>query len=101
MRKKKETSEQARREKRELRVRTKDLSALLRIAETTTQSLDTEKILNDTLDESLAFLGFEIGFIRILERETKNTVVRVARGLTSREFLSSVIPIDSPERRPA
>lgn len=87
--------------RRQLPARTKDLSALLRIAETATQSLDTEKILNDTLDESLAFLGFDVGFIRILDPETRNLVVRVARGLRSREFLSSIIPIDSHQPSPS
>ncbi|TAK01728.1 PAS domain S-box protein [bacterium] len=87
--------------RRQLPARTKDLSALLRIAETATQSLDTEKILNDTLNESLAFLGFDVGFIRILDPETRNLVVRVARGLRSREFLSSIIPIDSHQLSPS
>lgn len=87
--------------RRQLPARTKDLSALLRIAETATQSLDTEKILNDTLDESLAFLGFDVGFIRILDPETRNLVVRVAQGLRSREFLSSIIPIDSHQLSPS
>ena len=87
--------------RRQLPARTKDLSALLRIAETATQSLDTEKILKDTLDESLAFLGFEVGFIRILEPEKKGMIVRVVRGLRSPEFLSSVIPVDSHQLSPS
>ena len=67
----KSSSPPARPERRQVHIGTKELSALLRIAETATQSLDTEQILNDTLDESLAFLGFEIGFIRTLEPSTK------------------------------
>jgi PAS domain S-box-containing protein len=74
---------------------------LLRIAETATQSLDTEKILNDTLEESLALLGFDVGFIRILEPQTKNAVVRAARGLSSQSFLSSVIPVNSQQNSPS
>lgn len=81
--------------------RTGDLSALLRLAETATQSLDTEKILNDTIDESLVFLRFDVGFIRILDPDTKNLVVRVARGLRSPAFLSSIIPIDSHQLSPS
>jgi PAS domain S-box-containing protein len=89
------------REKRQLRIGSRDLAALLRISETSTQSLDTEKILSDTLDESLAFLGFELGFIRTLEPGTKDAVVRIARGLSSPEFLTSVIRLDSQEPLPS
>ena len=78
--------------------RSSDLSALLTIAETATQSLDIEKILNDTLDKSLAILGFDVGFIRVLDPGTRNMVVRAARGLRSPEFLTSVAPIDSERR---
>jgi len=77
---------------------TRDLAALLAIAETATQSLDTEKILNDTLDKSLEILGFDVGFIRLVEPDTRHMVVRVARGLHSPEFLTSVAPIDSERR---
>jgi PAS domain S-box-containing protein len=97
----KSSSQRARPERRQAHIGTKELSALLRIAETATQSLDTEQILNDTLDESLAFLGFEIGFIRTLEPGTKNALVRVARGLSSPEFLSSVISLDSQQLSPS
>src|SRR5215468_5442983 len=98
---KKISAQQAQREKRQLRIGTRDLAALLRISETSTQSLDTDKILNDTLDESLAFLGFEVGFIRTLEPGTKDAVVRIARGLSSPEFLTSVIPLESQQLSPS
>jgi PAS domain S-box-containing protein len=91
----------ARHGKQPLPTRARDLSALLRLAETATQSLDTEKILNDTIDESLVFLRFEVGFIRILDTDMKNMVVRVARGLRSPEFLSSIIPINSEQLSPS
>jgi hypothetical protein len=97
---KKRSRKRPQREK-QLRIGTRDLSALLRIGETATQSLDTGKILSETLDESLAFLGFEVGFIRTLEPGTKKAVVQVARGLTSQNFLSSVIHIDSPQLSPS
>lgn len=84
--------------KLQLLTRTRDLSALLTIAETATQSLDTEKILNDTLDKSLEILGFDVGFIRVLDAEKRNMVVRAARGLRSPQFLSGVAPIDSDRR---
>src|SRR4030095_7232677 len=71
------------------------LSALLAIAETATQSLDTKKILAATLDKSLEILRFDIGYIRILDREARTFVVQAARGLSSPEFLSSRITIDS------
>jgi PAS domain S-box-containing protein len=79
---------------------TRELSALLAIAETATRSLDTEKILNDTLDKSLEILRFDAGYIRILEPGTNNLVVRAARGLVSPEYLSSIVSIE-PQRRNA
>jgi PAS domain S-box-containing protein len=72
-----------------------ELSALLAIAETATQSLDTEKILTATLDKSLEILQFEVGYIRVVDHEARSFVVRAARSLSSPEFLSSRIPIDS------
>ena len=84
--------------KKELLARARDLSALLTIAETATQSLDVEKILNDTLDKSLEILGFDLGFIRILDSAKGGMVVRAARGLSSPEFLQGVAPIDSERR---
>ena len=79
---------------------TRDLSALLTIAETATQSLDTEKILNDTLDKSLEILSFDAGYIRILAPGTNQLAVRAARGLVSPEYLSSIVSIE-PQRRNA
>jgi len=78
-----------------IRGKAQELAALLAIAETATQSLDTEKILHDTLEKSLEILRFDIGYIRILDQGTGHFVVRAARGLSSPEFLSSRIPIDS------
>jgi len=82
--------------KKELLGRTRELAALLAISQTATQSLETDRILNDTLDKSLELLGFDVGYIRTLDREKRNLVVRVARGLSSPEFLSTTIPLDAP-----
>jgi PAS domain S-box-containing protein len=82
--------------KRELVGRTRELAALLAISQTATQSLETEKILNDTLDKSLELLRFSVGYIRTLDPEKKSLAVRVARGLSSPEFLNTPIPLDSP-----
>ena len=92
------SAERRPREKQKVRVRSRDLAALLRLAETATQSLDTNKIVTDTLDESLAFLGFEVGFVRIVEPEKGGMVVRAARGLRSPEFLQGVTPLDDSRR---
>lgn len=78
--------------------RTRELSALLTVAETATQSLDTEKILSDTLNKSVDIIGLDVGDIRLLDPETKNLVVRVSRGLSSPEFLAVKIPVVSPDR---
>src|SRR5215471_7578237 len=60
--------------------RTAFLSALLTIAETATQSLETEKILNDTLDKSLEILNFDVGVVRVLDPDANNTLIRINRG---------------------
>ena len=84
--------------KDQLLARSRDLAALLAVAEVATQSLDIEKTLNGTLDKSLEILGFDMGFIRTLDRENKNMLVRVARGMRSPEFLRGLAPIDTPRR---
>jgi PAS domain S-box-containing protein len=84
--------------KDQLLARSRDLAALLAVAEVATQSLDIEKTLNDTLDKSLEILGFDVGFIRTLDRDNKNMLVRVARGLRSPEFLTGIAPIDTARR---
>ena len=63
--------------------RVRHLRALLAIADTAAQSLSTEKILSDTLDKSLEVLGFDVGYIRILDPEKKRMVGRVSKGLTA------------------
>src|SRR4029453_14517939 len=83
--------------KKALLGRTRELAALPAISQTATQSLETEKILNDTLDKSLEILDFDVGYIRTLDPEKKNLIVRVARGLSSPEFLSTSFPLDSPD----
>jgi PAS domain S-box-containing protein len=80
-----------------LRGRNRELAALLAFLQTATQSLETEKILNDTLDKSLEILDFDVGYIRTLDPEKKNLIVRVARGLSSAEFLSTSFPLESPD----
>jgi PAS domain S-box-containing protein len=77
--------------------RNRELAALLAILQTATQSLETEKILNDTLDKSLEILDFDVGYIRTLDPAKKNLIVRVARGLSSPAFLSTSFPLDSPD----
>jgi PAS domain S-box-containing protein len=75
------------------------LTALLKIADTATQSLSTDRILNDTLDKSLEVLGFDVGYIRILDPEKKTMVVRASRGLTTSSSDSKVVYIEDPSRR--
>jgi PAS domain S-box-containing protein len=65
------------------------------VAETATQSLDIDKVLNDTLDKSLEILGFDVGFIRVLDPGSMTMVVRAVRGLRSPEFLAYATPIAS------
>ena len=77
---------------------TRKLSALLTIAETATQSLDTENILKETLDKSLEILRLDIGYIRTLDPEARSLSVRVARGLFSPYLLASVTPLNGPRR---
>jgi PAS domain S-box-containing protein len=84
--------------KKELLRRARELSALLAVTQTATQSLDTDKILNDTLDKSLEILRFEIGYIRVLDAKAGGMVVSVARGLSSPEFLRTVVSLESSHR---
>src|SRR5258706_5720232 len=81
--------------KRDLIRSTRELSALLAVAKTATQSLDTGQVLKDTLDKSLDILGFQAGYIRILESkelwEQRDLMVRAARGFTSSECLSNIV----------
>src|ERR1044072_6559101 len=71
------------------------LSALLAVAKPATQSLDTDQVLNDPHDKSLEILGFQAGYIRILDPNGHDLVARAARGLTSPEFLANVVRLDS------
>ena len=96
---KKGSSKKTQPHKRELlRRTTRELSALLAVAEVATQSLNAQKVLNDTLDKSLEILGFKLGYIRILDSEAGGLVIRIARGLSSPEFLANVVRLDSPHR---
>jgi hypothetical protein len=79
---------------KELRSRNRELFALLEIWQTTANSLE-EKILNATLDKSMEVFGFEVGYIRTLDKGNKNLIVRAARGLSSPEFLTTSFPLDS------
>src|ERR1043166_839451 len=71
------------------------LSALLAVAKTATQSLDTDQVLNDTLEKSLEILGFQAGYIRILDPNGHDLLVRAAPGLPSPDFLATAAPPDS------
>jgi GAF domain-containing protein len=41
--------------------------------------------------------GFDVGYIRTLDKGNKNLIVRAARGLSSPEFLTASFPLDSSE----
>jgi PAS domain S-box-containing protein len=84
--------------RKQLLTRSRDLESLLAVAETATQSLDIDKVLNDALDKSLEILGFDVGFIRVLDPDSKTMVVRAVRGLRSPEFLAYATPIASDRR---
>lgn len=79
--------------------RARQLRALLTIAESASESLNTEKILNATLDKSLEVLHFDVGYIRILDAESKKMVVRAAKGLREPEPSSTVVYLEDPNRR--
>jgi len=82
---------------KELRSRNRELFALLEISQAAAKSLEAEKILNATLNKSMEILGFDVGYIRTLDKESNNLIVRVARGLSSPEFLTTSFSLDSPE----
>jgi len=66
---------------KELRSRNRELFALLEISQATAKSLEEEKILNATLNKSMEIFGFDVGYIRTLDKGNKNLIVRAARGL--------------------
>ena len=80
-----------------LRDQNRELSASLEISKTATQTLATERILSDTLRKSMDILGLDVGYVRTLDKEGKNLIVRVASGLSSPEFLTSSYSLDSSE----
>jgi len=86
------------RRKTRLLQRTREVSALLAVAEVATQSLNAQKILSDTLDKSLEILRFNLGYIRIFDPEARGLVIRIARGLSSPQFLAHVVRLDSSHR---
>jgi adenylate cyclase len=45
----------------------------------------------------MEIFGFDVGYIRTLDKGNKNLIVRAARGLSSPEFLSTSFSLDSPE----
>lgn len=75
---------------------TRQLAALLAIAEAASQSLNTDKILNATLDKSLELLRFDVGYIRTLVPGTANLAVRASRGFSSSDSLTLLVPLQSP-----
>jgi PAS domain S-box-containing protein len=85
--------------RRRAKNRVRHLRALLAIADTAAQSLSTEKILSDTLDKSLEVLGFDVGYIRILDPDKKTMVVRASKGLTASTSGSSVVYMEDRSRR--
>ncbi|HKY07582.1 MAG TPA: ATP-binding protein [Candidatus Binatia bacterium] len=74
------------------------LSALLAIAETATQGLELENIIGDTLDKSIAILGFDLGYIRTLDPQSGHVVVRASRGLREKEHRSPSVSLHEPQR---
>jgi class 3 adenylate cyclase/putative methionine-R-sulfoxide reductase with GAF domain len=82
---------------KELRSRNRELFALLEISQAAAKSLEEEKILNATLNKSMEIFGFDVGYIRTLDKGNKNLIVRAARGLSSPEFLTTSFPLDSPD----
>ena len=82
---------------KELRSRNRELFALLEISQATAKSLEEEKILNATLNKSMEIFGFDVGYIRTLDKGNKNLIVRAARGLSSLEFLTTSFPLESSD----
>ena len=74
------------------------LSALLAIAETASQGLEPDKIISDTLDRSISVLGFDLGYVRTLDAQTGNVVVRASQGLRQQEHGSPSVPLHESRR---
>lgn len=74
------------------------LAALLAIAETATQGLEPDKIISDTLDRSISVLGFDLGYVRTLDLQTGNVVVRASKGLRQQEHGSPSVALHESRR---
>ena len=81
----------------ELRSRNRELFALLEISQTAAKTSEPEKIVSTTLNKSMEILGFDVGYVRTLDKQRKNLIVSAARGLSSPEFLTTAFPLDSSE----
>ena len=79
----------------ELRSRNRELFALLEISQTAAKTSEPEKIVSTTLNKSMEILGFDVGYVRTLDKQRKKLIVSAARGLSSPEFLTTAFPLDS------
>lgn len=65
---------------------TKGLSMLSAVSETVNQSLDLDKIINDTLEKVMALFEPYTAFIRILDQDTNESVFTSQKGLSSEDL---------------
>jgi hypothetical protein len=67
------------REIEELRSRNRELFALLEISQTAAKTSEPEKIVSTTLNRSMEILGFDVGYVRTLDKQRKKLIVSAAR----------------------
>jgi len=69
--------------------RTKELSALNAVVTTISQSLNLDKILNDTLNKILTVMEMEAGVVHLLDEKADQLIIMVHRGL-SPEYVQKI-----------
>ncbi len=76
--------------------RTKELSALNAIITTISQSLDLDKILNDTLNKTLAVMEIEAGVVHLLDEKADQLIIMVHQRLPP-EYVREILKLNRGE----
>lgn len=80
----------------EIQRRTKELSALNAIITTISQSLNLDKILNDTLNKILTVMEMEAGVVHLLDEKTDRLIIMAHQGL-SPEYVQEILKLKPGE----
>lgn len=80
----------------EILQRNRELAALNAIAQTVSQTLDLDEVLNNALDKTLEILNIKHGTIAFLDREAERLTLRTVRGISEAD-IKAISPIQMGE----